>query len=109
MMVLVLLDRPEYLNIPYFAMPDPSSRENRFTRLNLNSVSKMVGRRCAAWLTEHRDKVEFITPPFQGNGGAITLVAGARNLLDLQLRELLKTTIVREEATSTRETSALGP
>ena len=76
MMVLVLLDRPEYLNIPYFAMPDPSSRENRFTRLNLNSVSKMVGRRCAAWLTEHRDKVEFITPPFQGNGGAITLVRG---------------------------------
>jgi hypothetical protein len=35
--------------------------------------------------------------------------SGARNLIDLQLRELLKTTIVREEATSTRETSALGP
>jgi len=45
MTVLVLLDRPEYLNIPYFEMPDPSSRENRFTRLNLNSLAKMVGRR----------------------------------------------------------------
>jgi hypothetical protein len=40
---------------------------------------------------------------------SVKVVAGARNLLDLQLRELLKTTIVREEATSTRETSALGP
>jgi hypothetical protein len=58
---LVLLDRPEYLNIPYFEMAVPSSRENRFARLNLNSLPKMVGRRCAAWLTEHRDKIDLIS------------------------------------------------
>ena len=39
-------------------------------------------------------------PRSKGTGVQITLVAGARNLLDLQLRELLKTTIVRQEATS---------
>jgi hypothetical protein len=32
MTALVLLDRPEYLNIPYFEMANPSSRENQFTR-----------------------------------------------------------------------------
>jgi len=35
---LVLIDRPEYLNIPYFEMADPSSRENRFARLSLNAL-----------------------------------------------------------------------
>jgi hypothetical protein len=33
---------------------------------------------------------------------SVKVVAGARNLLDLQLRELLTTTIVREEATSSQ-------
>jgi hypothetical protein len=41
-------------------------------------------------------------PRSKGTGVQITLVAGARNLLDLQLRELLTTTIVREEATSSQ-------
>jgi hypothetical protein len=31
MTTLVLLDRPEYLNIPYFQMAAPSSRENHFS------------------------------------------------------------------------------
>ena len=59
--VLVLINRPEYLNIPYFAMPHPSSRENSLSRLDLNRLSKMVGRRCADWLEEHRGQIELIT------------------------------------------------
>jgi hypothetical protein len=57
---LVLLDRPEYLNIPYFSMPDPSSRENQFARLSLTALPKMVGRPCSAWVNEHRDNIQLI-------------------------------------------------
>ena len=45
-------------------------------------------------------------PRSKGTGVQITLVAGTRNRLDLQLRQLLKTAIVWEE---TSRTSALGP
>ena len=41
-------------------------------------------------------------PKAAASGSQLSVVAGARNLLDLQLRELLTTTIVREEATSSQ-------
>jgi len=44
-----------------------------------------------------------------GAGGTSLMVAGARNRLDLQLRELLKIAIVLEEATLSLRTSAPGP
>jgi hypothetical protein len=47
-------------------MAVPSSRDSRFARLNLNSLPKIVGRRCALWLT--------------GNGGKVDLI-GTRNYL----------------------------
>jgi hypothetical protein len=51
--VFVLVDGPTYLNIPYFQMPDPTSREDQYTPLDLIQLSKLVGRRCAAWVNEH--------------------------------------------------------
>jgi hypothetical protein len=37
-------------------VPAPSSRENRVARLNLDAeLSKLVGRRCAAWLKAQKD------------------------------------------------------
>ena len=48
---LILLGTPCDLHIPYFAMPDPRSRENNVTRLNIESdLVKLVDRRCAAWI-----------------------------------------------------------
>jgi hypothetical protein len=41
--------------------------------------------------------------------GTSLMVAGARNRLDLQLRELLKTAIVWENTASGLRTSAVGP
>lgn len=59
--VLVLTDRPKRLNIPYFEMPHLSSREDRLARLNPNSLSKLVGRRCAAWVNEHGNEIELVS------------------------------------------------
>jgi hypothetical protein len=54
---LILLGTPRDLHIPYFAMPAPSSRENRVARLNLDAeLSKLAGRRCAAWLKAQKDQ-----------------------------------------------------
>jgi len=54
---LILLGTPRDLYIPYFAMPAPSSRENRVARLNLDAeLSKLAGRRCAAWLKVQKDR-----------------------------------------------------
>src|SRR4051812_15227185 len=58
--VFVLVDGPKYLNIPYFQMPDPSSREDQCTPLDLMQLPKLVGRRCAAWVTERRSTVRLI-------------------------------------------------
>jgi hypothetical protein len=60
---LILLGTPRDLHIPYFAMPSPSSRENRVARLNLDAqLSKLAGRRCAAWVTaqKDRDKIRLV-------------------------------------------------
>ena len=35
--VFVLVDGPKYLNIPYFQMPDPTSREDQCTPLDLRN------------------------------------------------------------------------
>ena len=54
---LILLGTPRDLHIPYFAMPAPSSRENRIARLNLDAeLFKLVGRRCAAWVKAQKDQ-----------------------------------------------------
>jgi len=45
----------------------------------------------------------------QGLARSVKVVAGARNRLDLQLRELLKTAIIWEESASGLRTSAFGP
>lgn len=48
-------------HIPYFAIGHPSSRENRFARLDFKSLPEIVGRRCAQWVTDHRDNIELIS------------------------------------------------
>ncbi len=56
----VLVDGPKYLNIPYFEMPDPTSREDQCTPLDLMQLPKLVGRRCAAWVTECCSTVRLV-------------------------------------------------
>jgi hypothetical protein len=64
MKTLVLLDRPKDLNIPYFALGVPPSRENFAREGDVGAeLSRLVGTRCADWVRAHR-----------GNG-AIKLVA----------------------------------
>ena len=58
--VFVLVEGPEYLNIPYFQMPLPSSREDQYTPLNLTELQKLVGRRCAAWVHEHCSTIRLV-------------------------------------------------
>jgi hypothetical protein len=53
---LILLGTPRDLHIPYFAMGSPSSTKNSVARLNIDGKTKLVGRRCAAWLKVHKDK-----------------------------------------------------
>ncbi len=54
---LILLGTPRDLHIPYFAMGSPSSRENSVARLNLDAeLSKLAGRRCAAWVKAQKDQ-----------------------------------------------------
>ena len=59
---LVLLGTPRDLNIPYFAMGPPSSRENSVVRLGVVGLEKLAGRRCAAWVKSQkdRDKMELV-------------------------------------------------
>ena len=53
---LILLDTPRDLNIPYFAMGAPSSRENSVVRLGIVGLEKLAGRRCAAWVKSQKDR-----------------------------------------------------
>ena len=53
---LVLLGTPRDLNIPYFAMGAPSSRENSVVRLGIVGLEKLAGRRCAAWVKSQKDR-----------------------------------------------------
>ena len=53
---LVLLGTPRDLNIPYFAMGAPSSRENGVVRLGIVGLEKLAGRRCAAWVKSQKDR-----------------------------------------------------
>jgi len=58
--VLVPIQRPQYLNIPYFAMPHPSSRKNEYVRRDLRELPKRIGRQCAAWVFQRRENIDFI-------------------------------------------------
>ena len=53
---LILLGTPRDLNIPYFAMGAPSSRENSIVRLGIVGLEKLAGRRCAAWVKSQKDR-----------------------------------------------------
>ena len=59
---MVLLGTPRDLNIPYFAMGAPSSRENSVVRLAIDGLEKLAGRRCAVWLKAQKDqeKIRFV-------------------------------------------------
>ncbi len=60
---LILLSDPCDLNIPYFAMPVPASRESCVERLNIESdLIRLVGRRRAAWIKARleRDVIELV-------------------------------------------------
>jgi hypothetical protein len=60
---MILLGTPRELNIPYFAIGDPASRENGVTRLGLDSeLRKLVGRRSLAWIDARKNqaKITFV-------------------------------------------------
>ena len=53
---LILLGTPRELNIPYFAMGAPSSRENRVVRLGKVRPSQASRSPCAAWLKSKKTR-----------------------------------------------------
>jgi len=60
---LILLGDPRELNIPYFAMGVPASREDNVQRLKIKRhLVKLTGRRCATWIKARldRDVIELI-------------------------------------------------
>ena len=60
---LILLGTPRELNIPYFAIGDPQSRENAITPLGIDGkLSKLSGRRFTAWINgrKNQDKIGLI-------------------------------------------------
>lgn len=59
---LVLLSKPWELNIPYFAIGDPHSRENSITSLGVGKSSKLASHRCGAWIDarKNQDKIALI-------------------------------------------------
>jgi hypothetical protein len=54
MVSLVLIGSPESLNIPYFAIPSPSSRESTwfYTRKKSKSLSELLGGNACRWVIE---------------------------------------------------------
>jgi hypothetical protein len=57
MATLIILDRPDVRHVPYFAMGVPWALEDRAVDIDIDAdldQDKIVGPRCADWITAHR-------------------------------------------------------
>jgi hypothetical protein len=65
MATLIILDRPDARNIPWFAMGVPWSLEDRATDIDIESgldQNRLVGQRCADWIRARRgdDAIQLV-------------------------------------------------
>jgi hypothetical protein len=86
MATLVILDRPDARNIPYFAMGCPETVENRVAELGIEAgLVPIVGRRCAEWIRARR-----------GEGGIRAIAT--RNYIEPKTAVYVNWALFREDA-----------